>query len=87
MSGSGHKVVTISKEEAARRTAQRGAEWRLSSAGQELQRYQATTSTAPIKIMTIGLISLTLAFAYDLWSRKRFPHQHGADLRDLFREQ
>ena len=51
-----------------------------------IQHYRNTSSGVPIKIMTLGLLSLTTWFAYDLWSKKKFPHQHGADLRDLFRE-
>ena len=56
---------------------------RVSKARAEIQRY--TPSGVPIKFMTAGLLALTTAFAYDLWMKKKFPHQHGVSLFDCFR--
>ena len=53
----------------------------------EIQRYKKEMSGGGmIKAMTVALIGMTVYFAYDLHNRRRFPHQHGADLRDLLPE-
>ena len=44
---------------------------------QEIQKYKNTSSGVPIKIMTLGLFALTGWFAFDLYQKKRFPHQNG----------
>lgn len=51
----------------------------------EIRRYRNTQSGAPIMVMTLGLLTLTGFFAYDLYQKKRYPWQHGHDLRDLFK--
>ena len=44
----------------------------------EVLRYRKQMSGGgPIKVMTVGLLGLTTWFAYDLYMKKRFPHQHG----------
>ena len=42
-----------------------------------MQEFKSVSSGTPIKIMTFGLLSLTVWFAYDLYNKKRFPHQNG----------
>jgi hypothetical protein len=42
-------------------------------------------SGLPIKVMTVALLSVTTYFAYDLAMKKRFPHQHGHKLSDLWK--
>ena len=52
----------------------------------EVHRYRATSSGLPIKFMTLGLLTLTTFFAYDLYKKKAYPHQHGHQLSDLFKD-
>ena len=48
----------------------------------EVLRYRKQMSGGgPIKVMTVGLLGLTTWFAYDLYMKKRFPHQHGVRCR------
>ena len=50
---------------------------------QEIRHYQTNTSSGvPIKIMTLGLLGLTSYFAYDLWQKKRLPHQNGVSVTE-----
>ena len=65
----------------ARIVAQSGVTGRTA----EIRRYRNTQSGAPIMVMTLGLLTLTGFFAYDLYQKKRYPWQHGHDLRDLFK--
>ena len=50
------------------------------------QRYQATQSGTPIKIMTMGFLAVTAAFAYNLYQKKSYPWQHGHKLSDLWKD-
>ena len=52
----------------------------------ELRRYHATASSAPIRVMTALLFVMTGALTYKLYVKKAFPHQRGFDVRDLWRE-
>ena len=71
---------------APRGTAKIAAQSGVTDRRAEIQRYRNTQSGGPIMIMTLGLLSLTGFFAYDLYQKKRYPWQHGADLRDLFKK-
>jgi hypothetical protein len=53
------------------------ADPRVSKRTSEMARFQNTSSGLPIKIMTLALMGLTGWFAYDLYCKKRFPHQNG----------
>jgi len=60
------------------------ADPRVSKRTSEMARFQNTSSGLPIKIMTLALMGLTGWFAYDLYCKKRFPHQNGVRLSDAF---
>ena len=52
------------------------AQPRMSKQAEQIQQLKNMSGT-PIKIMTFGLLGLTVWFAYDLYNKKRFPHQNG----------
>lgn len=62
------------------------AKAQVSERTKQILHYRNTASGVPIKIMTFGLLSLTIGFAYDLWHRKRFPHQHGVSVIEYVKE-
>ena len=61
----------------------------VSSTAAQIAKYRNTSSGIPIKIMTGLLFALTGVVGYDLYQKKRFPHQHGVTisggLADLWR--
>ena len=65
---------------------EKAAKQQVSERTRAIQQYRNTTSGVPIKIMTLGLLTLTGFFAYDLWQRKRFPHQHGVSVTEYLKE-
>ena len=54
----------------------------MSKQMQQMQKMQNTSSGTPIKLMTGLLFALTGFFAFDLYQKKRFPHQNGVRLSD-----
>ena len=49
---------------------------KMSQKAQAALAYQ-DVSGVPIKLMTLSLLALTVGFAYDLWQKRRLPHQNG----------
>jgi hypothetical protein len=53
---------------------------------EEIALYNKNVGGGPIKFMTVTLLALTGYFAYDLYQKKKYPHQHGYDIRDLWKD-